>query len=32
MDAVVETFAEVSELSLSELAQVSGGMGDAVLL
>jgi bacteriocin-like protein len=32
MEAVVETVVEVSELSLSELAQVSGGLGDAVLL
>jgi len=30
MEAVVE-IVEVAELSLSELAQVSGGMGDAVL-
>jgi bacteriocin-like protein len=31
MEAVVE-IVEVSELSLSELAQVSGGLGDAVFV
>jgi hypothetical protein len=31
MEAVVESVVEVQELSLAELAQVSGGLGDAVL-
>jgi bacteriocin-like protein len=31
MEAVVENVVEVSELSVAELAQVSGGLGDAVL-
>jgi hypothetical protein len=30
--AVVETTVEVQELSLAELAQVGGGLGEAVLL
>ena len=30
MDSVVETVVEVQELSLAELAQVAGGLGDAV--
>ena len=32
MDAVVETVVEVQELSLTELAQVGGGLGEAVLI